>query len=65
MRIKEGYTILVSNHKIEKIVEGTIQLMNYETINLEGKYVMPGLINLHVHLPSTGKPSKKKSIINN
>ena len=60
MRIKEGYTILVSNHKIEKIVEGTIQLMNYETINLEGKYVMPGLINLHVHLPSTGKPSKKE-----
>lgn len=28
-------------------------------IDLNGKYLMPGLINLHVHLPAGGKPQKK------
>ena len=27
--------------------------------DLNGKYLMPGLINLHVHLPAGGKPQKK------
>lgn len=27
--------------------------------DLNGKYLMPGLINLHVHLPAGGKPRKK------
>jgi imidazolonepropionase-like amidohydrolase len=26
-----------------------------------GKYVLPGLINMHVHLPASGKPKKKAS----
>ena len=29
-----------------------------EIIDLEGKYLLPGLINAHVHLPGSGKPSK-------
>lgn len=31
---------------------------DFETIDLSGKYLMPGLINLHVHLFGSGKPSK-------
>lgn len=27
---------------------------------LAGSYVMPGLINLHVHLPASGKPTVKQ-----
>lgn len=30
-----------------------------EVLDLNGKYLMPGLINLHVHLPAGGKPEKK------
>lgn len=33
----------------------------YEQIDLAGKYIMPGLINLHVHIPASGKPTKKKT----
>jgi len=29
---------------------------NYETLDISGKYVMPGLINAHVHLFADGKP---------
>ena len=28
---------------------------------LDGKYLLPGLINMHVHLPASGKPRKKPS----
>ena len=33
----------------------------YETVDLGGRYVLPGLINMHVHLPASGKPKKKAS----
>ena len=30
-------------------------------IDLNGSYIMPGLINMHVHIPGSGKPKKKQS----
>ena len=33
----------------------------YEKNDLGGKYILPGLINLHVHLAGSGKPKKKQS----
>ena len=30
-------------------------------VDLNGQYLMPGLINMHVHLPASGKPSKTDS----
>lgn len=55
-----GKAILVKDGRIEKIVAGTYPLAGYDIVDLQGKYIMPGLINLHVHLPISGKPSKKK-----
>ncbi len=59
---QKDLAVFVSGENIEKIVsqEGA-SFAGYEIIDLKGKYLMPGLINLHVHLPSSGKPKKKES----
>ena len=54
-----GKAILISGSKIEAIVDGKQVPSHYKEIDLGGKYVMPGLINLHVHLAGSGKPKKK------
>lgn len=53
----QGMTLLTSGDRIEAIVPDTGDMPGYETVDLQGKYLMPGLINLHVHLPGSGKPS--------
>ena len=49
--------VLVDGEKITAIVEDTAPCEGYEKVNLKGGYLMPGLINLHVHLAGNGKPS--------
>lgn len=62
MRPQAGKTILVENGKISAIVEqGTTDIAGYVLVDLKGQYVMPGMINLHVHIPATGKPKKKET----
>ena len=56
----KGKTILVSNDKIIDIIDGNAADPTYETIDLQGSYIMPGLINMHVHLAGNGKPQKKQ-----
>lgn len=41
--------------------EGEALPEGYEVIDCENGYLMPGLINLHVHLAASGKPPKAKS----
>lgn len=53
--------ILTKDNNILAIVENDESFDGYEIIDLKGKYIMPGLINLHVHLPASGKPKKKAS----
>ena len=56
-----GHTVLTDGEKIEAIVPDGADLTGYEVVDLQGGYLLPGLVNLHVHLPSSGKPKKKAS----
>lgn len=53
--------VLVDGEKIANVLPKGDPIPNgYETIDLGGKYLMPGLINMHVHLAGNGKPQKKQ-----
>ena len=57
----EGYTVLVDGEVIADIVPATEPVPEgYRRIDLGGRYIMPGLINMHVHLAGNGKPQKKQ-----
>ena len=60
MQVQEGFCILTDGEKITDIVPATTSLTGYQVIDLQGKYIMPGLINMHVHLAGNGKPQKKQ-----
>lgn len=58
MVLKKGVDISIDNNTITEI--GTVTTNSGDKIiDLTDKYVMPGLINLHVHLPANGKPKNK------
>ena len=62
MQPQTGLAVFVNGETIEKIVpqEGA-SFDGYKVTDLQGKYLLPGLVNLHVHLPSSGKPKTKPS----
>ncbi len=61
MSAEEGLCVLVDGEKISKILPlREANTEGYKFIDLNGKYLMPGLINMHVHLAGNGKPQKKQ-----
>ena len=60
MQPRPGLSILVNGDRIEALVPAGDEGAGYEKIDLSGGYVMPGLINLHVHLPASGRPTVKQ-----
>lgn len=54
MELLKGLSIIVEDGKIVDITDSKIE--NIKTIDLKNKYVLPGLINMHVHLPGSGMP---------
>ena len=61
MTPQSGKAILTEGGVITDIVPDNAIPSGYEKIDLGGKYILPGLINLHVHLAGSGKPKKKQS----
>ena len=61
MKPQTGMTILTDGDTITDIAADGADISGYEKIDLDGKYIMPGLINMHVHLPASGKPKKKQA----
>ncbi len=52
--------VLVDGDKITAILpQKECDFTDFEVVDLQGRYLMPGLINLHVHIPASGKPVKK------
>lgn len=61
MEVIEGYCILVDDGKITALPKlSDANLNDYKIVDAGGKFVMPGLINMHVHLAGNGKPQKKQ-----
>lgn len=61
MEVIEGYCILVDDGKITALPKlSDANLNDYKIVDAGGKFVLPGLINMHVHLAGNGKPQKKQ-----
>ena len=60
MEVEIGKTIFIENEKIVAIEPYRNLDKSYQIIDLQGKYILPGLINMHVHLAGNGKPQKKQ-----
>ena len=61
MTVKEGLCILVDGEKITDILPlSEANVEGNKIFDLKGGYIMPGLINMHVHLAGNGKPQKKQ-----
>ncbi len=60
MEVKENYQILIEDELIKKIDKEINEKVD-KVIDLKNAYVLPGLINMHVHLPASGKITKKKA----
>ena len=56
-RIINNVDLLICDGKISEISKD-IENNKLKIIDLKGKYLLPGLINLHAHLFGSGKPSK-------
>lgn len=56
-----GLVVLVDKETIAGIVPAGEVPTEYTVVDLRGGYLMPGLINLHVHIPGSGKPAKKQA----
>ena len=60
MKLVEDVDMLLEGETIVKIEKNIVDKVD-KTYDLKGKYVCPGLINLHVHLPASGKITKKQA----
>lgn len=60
MRVQPGLCVLTDGETITDIVPAGTAPAGYKRIDLHGRYLLPGLINMHVHLAGNGKIQKKQ-----
>ena len=61
MEPQTGMAVITEGEKIIAVEPQQSAYEGAQVVDLKGQYIMPGLINLHVHLPANGKPKKKQS----
>ena len=57
----EGEKIIAVGPNVDVAVEQRLDEEDVRIVDLKGKYLMPGLINLHVHIPASGKAGGKET----
>ncbi len=60
MQVQDGLAVLTEGEKIVGLVPAGEVPEGYAPVDLDGRYLLPGLINMHVHLAGNGKPQKKQ-----
>lgn len=60
MKPQQDMTVVVEDGRIKSVKHNTAAEKGSKVVDLGGRYLMPGLINLHVHLPGGGEPKKKE-----
>ena len=60
MQVQDGLAVLTEGEKIVGLVPAREVPEGYAPVALDGRYLLPGLINMHVHLAGNGKPQKKQ-----
>lgn len=51
--LREDYSVLVEEGRVKEVSDGAIRSASAREIDLRGKTLMPGLIDLHVHVHAT------------
>ena len=63
-RVMANQTVLIRNGKIETILSTTsTQFENALVIDGKGKYVLPGLTEMHAHVPPSGNMDEMKEVL--
>ena len=60
MQVQDGLAVLTEGEKIVGLVPAGEVPEGYVPVDLDGRYLLPGLIDMHVHLAGNGKPQKKQ-----
>ena len=61
MQPQYSKAIYINGERIERIEDQPAKCpRGYKRLDARGMYVLPGLINMHVHLAGNGKPQKKQ-----
>ena len=55
----DNQSIVIIGERIDRIEEGFVEIDGAETIDLSDQYVLPGLIDSHVHLLSELNPNRR------